>query len=352
MLEQIKDFFSNCLNSGKAAIFGEKSELQISIDYILEILNWFKDVDDSTMDMLKFMIAKTTKNLEKKLKEEDIVRYKEGIKSLKKLEESKKGKKGEKKEEENENILYAMGLFINKKHKNSKENNNHNNDNINENNESPKAENVSNNKNASKNENDDDKFKYFVFDFEEFLLIFLKFIRFIIGIEARVEFYENNELFVYLHLNKKVFPIVAEAFDYELQSNPYAKMFKTFVKAKKLKGKRNKLNFKEEEDILVKILKEKTTFVNMSHKNHLNFPPYFPFERCYESKFRKYWPNDEFHNCYRDPEFRPYREINLVEEKNYNSESEHFDSDELENEEDFLQYKYKENEELNGKFYN
>lgn len=372
------------------------------MELIIELLRWFKDVDDSTMDLLKYMITKTTKNLSKKLKREDSEKYYEGIEEFKRIMRIKENKNKDMEENENEN--FAKRLFIikdkdkdkdkDKQNENEKDKNKENADDDNEENKNNNISNIKafdeikenegiynnnnieenkdnsnnilnlrennnlfdNNKNENKSnlekkktlKDEEEKYKYFIFDFEEFLLVFLRLIRFIIGIEARAEFYENNELFIYLHMDKKIFPIVAEAFDYELQCKPYAKMFRTFTKAKRLKGKNNKLNFKEEEEILVKILKSENKFTNLEHSNHLDFPPYFAFERNNENKFRRYNNDDEFHYCYRDPEFRPYKEINLYNEPNYDSPA--YDTDDLENEDDFLQYRY-DSKESSGKLF-
>lgn len=292
-----------------------KTEIDISSEFIIKLLEMFKELDDTSTDLLELYLTKYTDELGKKLKATNEKKYnEEREKYLKVFKEQKKKEKELKKKKK-------------------------------------KGEFVSQNDLQKKGEKK--KFveklfitKYFKFTFEDFLIVLSKYLRLIVGMHVKLEFFENKEVFVYLFLNKKLYPILAEGMNYELQLKPYAYQYRAFMEKKFLKpNTKLKLSAGEEREVLVSLLKEKEDFVDLDHQNHLKFPPYIPYEISFEEKFRKYFNDDDYHNCYKDKEFRPYSEVEKMETKG-------FDKEEVENltEESFLDYEYYDDEDDLCKF--
>lgn len=276
-LLDIKNTLVKFFCSAKKLFEKEKTSRERSMDYIKKLLEMFKNLDYSSLDLLKMLITNYTLHLSNKLMEKDPQRYNmEQIKLEKELEEEKKNKRKQKIHENDINLNFANNLFAIRK-------------------------------------------KFFIFHFEEFLIVLLKYIRFIVGIQAKLEFLENGEIFVYLFLHKKALPIIAESFNYELQCKPYADQYRSFLRKKFEKGTKKKLLFKEEEVLLVSLLRENENFEDLNHNDQMKFPPYFPYEVSKHNKFRKYWNDDDYHVCYKDVECRKYQEI--LKDQKYQEEN-------------------------------
>ena len=79
----------------------------------------------------------------------------------------------------------------------------------------------------------------------------------------------------------------------------------------------------------------------MNHNEAINFPPFKDFDNASIEKYQKYWNDDEWHHCYKDPEFRPYKDIiadNAIE-INDNDIIETKEED-LSDEDDFKNFEY------------
>ena len=292
-----------------------KTEIDISTEFILKLLEMFKELDDKSIDLLELYLTKYTDRLAKKYKATDEKKYNEGRERfLKDFKEQKK------KEKEIKNKK-KKGEFVDK--------------------------------NDLQKKGEKKKFveklfitKYFKFTFEDFLIVLSKYLRLIVGMHVKLEFFENKEVFVYLFLKKKLYPILAEGMNYELQLKPYAYQYRAFMEKKFLKKLiKSKLSAGEEREVLVSLLKEKEDFVELDHQNHLKFPPYVPYEICFEEKFRKYFNDDDYHNCYKDKEFRPYSEVIKMESKGFDK-----DNDDNLSEESFMDYEYYDDEDDLCKF--
>jgi len=316
-LLDIKNSIMKLFGNAKSLFEKPKTEKEKSIDYIKKLLDMFKDLDDCSKELMKMYLTKYTLELSKNLLSKDPEKYEEETKKINEFleEEAKKQKEKKAKKLIDENLIYATELFHKRK-------------------------------------------KYFVFQFEEFILVLLRFLRFVVGIQAKLEFFENQDVFIYLFLHKNALPILAESMNYELQVKPYGDQFQLFMKKKYEKPNNKKLLFKEEEELLVKMLKKNETFDELDHSNQLKFPPYFPYEMSRTSKFRKYWNDDEYHLCYKDIEFRTYNDIfknnNFIDvdihDHSSQEEADEFDGEEEEKltkeqkinkkVEEFLEFKY------------
>ncbi len=290
-LLDIKNSVMKLFSHAKGFLEKPKTEKEKSIDYIKKLLDMFKDLDDCSLELLKMYIENFTNKLARKMQEKETQKYEEELKNIQEfLDEEKKNKK-KKNPINDDNLRFATNLFHGK------------------------------------------KIKYFKFQFEEFILILLRYIRFIVGMQAKMEFFENQEVFIHLFLHKKAIPILAESFNYELEVKPYAYQFKLFMRKKFEKPKfKTKLLFKEEEELLVKLIRKGETFDELNQSDQANFPPYFPFERSKTSKFRKYWRDDDYHSCYKDIEFRRYNDIHktgifIDVDYHENSESDYTESE-------------------------
>ncbi len=310
--------------NAKSVFEKPKTEKEKSIDYIYKLFELFKDLDDCSVDLLKMYITNFTLEKAELMKIKEPHKYAEEMQKIEDLlEEQRKSKNDPNKLKKlkpalvDKNIKFATDLFHKRK-------------------------------------------KYFVFQFEEFLLVLLRFLRFVIGMQAKLEFFENQEVFVNLFLHKKALPVIADSLKYELQLKPYADQFRVFMKKKFAKKGKRKLRFKEEKEILVKMLKKNETFDELNHEDQAKFPPYFAFDVHHISKFRKYWNDDDFHLCYKDVEFRRYNDISKEQlfidvdlhneeegqdNNNTNEEGEKSKTQKIEKKiKDFIEFEYKDDE--------
>ena len=128
------------------------------------------ELDESCIDFLKFMIKKRAEYLYKEFSKNKFSKLR-GIGNAKRFFDK------EIKDKEDTNELFVKRLFYPKYKEN--ENNIQTHFLLNTNNKG-------------------EEYTYFISDFEEFILLFLRYIKFLIGIEARIEFFQNKEIFVYL----------------------------------------------------------------------------------------------------------------------------------------------------------
>lgn len=328
-------YICNLFKKMKKIVVSEKKKIEISLDYINKLLRMLSELDESCIDFLKFMIKKRAEYLYKNLSKNKFSQQK-GIGNAKKFFDK------EIKDKEDTNELFVKRLFYPKYKENEK--------------------NIETHFLLKKN-NKDEEYTYFIFDFEEFILLFLRYIKFLIGIEARIEFFQNKEIFVYLKMRNEIFPIVAEYFDYPLQLKSYSKIYEKFLnqvgetlreKIAKKEGnleKNKKIVSKKAEELLVEILRSKNTFKDMDHTDPNNFPPFIPFTRNSKEKFQKYWSDDLYHNCYKDPEFRPYEEIIAANSLKIDEcDSDEVKEQDLSDEEDFKNFEYEEDHEEEENF--
>lgn len=265
-LFDLKNSIVKLFCNAKSFFEKEKTEKEKSIDYIKKLLEIFKDLDDSSVQLLKMYITNFTLEKSKILAKRYPKKYEEETKKIEEELEIERKSLKKAKPINDEFMRFAINLFHIRK-------------------------------------------KYFIFHFEEFILVLCRFLRFIVGMHAKIEVFENKEVFIYFNLHKKALPVIAEALGYVMQTKPYAAQFRLFMRKKFEKGGKKKLLFKEEQELLVKLLKKNESFEDLNHEDQLKFPPYFCFERSKTSKFRKYCNDDDFHSCYKDPEFRRYNDI-------------------------------------------
>ena len=139
---------------------------------------------------------------------------------------------------------------------------------------------------------------YFEIDYEDFLAITFKLVKFFTGLSVKMDLDSTKSLYIKIYVIEKNLKRLAEGFNYEMQLKPYAILYKKFEDAHlskcspNLKSKDNELNDLLNENEAITII---SSFLSNNVQFHLsdqedpsNFPPYIRYESSKFIKFRRY----------------------------------------------------------------
>lgn len=165
---------------------------------------------------------------------------------------------------------------------------------------------------------------YIELEFEDFVLLFCSILRYYAKIRIKLELHINSKkVLLKFFCEEKTYNQLAEFFGYELQLKPYAYKYNELNKKKSAKGNQDMtksiLQSINQHSIMQQSMQSSQfakqlgldsytpalQFEELNHNNCLLFPPYMTYERSSNIKFRRYLPNDNYHECRLDPEFYP-----------------------------------------------
>lgn len=153
---------------------------------------------------------------------------------------------------------------------------------------------------------------YYEFHYEDFLIIFCSIVHHFTGLNIRLEFSDrfSLKLLMKIYGNEKTYNKLIESTDLDLQLKPYALKYEIFVN--KMKHNNNKsppsLLKNTNQELRTPLMNQRIEkkilqFNDLNINNPLHFPPYFPYNKDKEIKYRRYNLNDDYHECDIDPEF-------------------------------------------------
>ena len=139
---------------------------------------------------------------------------------------------------------------------------------------------------------------YYEFDYEDLLTIIFKLVKFLTGLNIRMELDVKRALFVKFYVKEVVLRKLAEGLEYKMPLKPYAILYSKFQLAHLQKEETNKLKKEEEKlsllndgevnDIINTFNNNCLQFHEQNFDNQYDYPPHFRYEEAKLSKFRRY----------------------------------------------------------------
>ena len=147
-----------------------------------------------------------------------------------------------------------------------------------------------------------------VFDYEDFILIFCSIIKYYSGLNISLELNNSdNYLFIYIYGDENSYTKICKQLNYDLQLNPIAIYYEK-NNSNILRKETNKNNllqnielidYDDKEPLLQSFNKElefeNLQFEDYDLNNPIFWPPYYPYKKDKDEKFRKYESNDDYH---------------------------------------------------------
>ena len=146
---------------------------------------------------------------------------------------------------------------------------------------------------------------YYYFEYEDFILIFTKIIKYYTQLNFSISFTDLPETFIMqISGNDEKLAILAEKNEYELQMKFYGLKYQYFSDLYTFKRKKyNLINNKEDNDNLNENFNPNLKkwipleFSLLDINNVLHWPPHTFYSEEKDDKFQRYEKNDDFHEC-------------------------------------------------------
>ena len=146
------------------------------------------------------------------------------------------------------------------------------------------------------------------FEYEDFILLFCSIIKYYSGLNISLELSNSeNYLFIYIFGDENSYTKICKKLNYNLQLNPIAIYYEK-NNSNILRKETNKdnilkniefIDYDDKEPLLQPSDKElefdKIQFEDYDINNPIFWPPYYPYKKDKDEKFRKYEPNDDYH---------------------------------------------------------
>lgn len=156
---------------------------------------------------------------------------------------------------------------------------------------------------------------YTEFYYEDYIVILAQFITYYTNLKVRLELQNDNkkQAMMIIYGNNETYEKIANNLGYDLQLKPYAYKYALYMGNNKENEEANmNMSLNDSvyssinESLISRKMKSKFSqlqFRNLSLKNHLCFPPYYPYKSSKKNKYRLYESNDDYHECENDPDF-------------------------------------------------
>lgn len=160
--------------------------------------------------------------------------------------------------------------------------------------------------------NEDNNENYSYLDFEDYILIIVRIMKYYTDLKIKLDFTDlENQFTITFYGNEEKFNILAEKREYRLKLKNYALKFEKILENKKMTQKNiqfdeiigesggdQKLLRKEETKDYFSDSQYLPMKYNQIHiKNVLDFSPYMRYSRAKQDKFQRYELNDDYHEC-------------------------------------------------------
>ena len=171
---------------------------------------------------------------------------------------------------------------------------------------------------------------YTELSFEDYIIVLCSFIKYFTELNVKFQLF-NNQIFLLIYGNEKIYEKIADKYRYDLQLKNYAYKYECDKIRKNSRNKKSSIYFQSENELTINDSEElidyysinngysysenlishynnpihfrNLQFHQLSLNNSFYFPPYFPFRIEKRGKYRTYDKNDNYHDCSNDPDF-------------------------------------------------
>lgn len=149
---------------------------------------------------------------------------------------------------------------------------------------------------------------YYEFLYQDYIWILCSFIKYFTNLEMKIELLkeDKSKTILIFYGSQSTYKLLGEFIGYDLQIKPYAFKYAKFFSSNKKHYDTtvdDAFNRTAKQKLLGKPQFPNPQFCELDLKSKTLFPPFYPYKKEKEDKYRKYEKNDDYHDCINDPDF-------------------------------------------------